>query len=119
MKRLIICIIVFNSLFLPVYACGPMYPFGDDIRFSILNPAIFGYADFGGFNYSANIYFDDNCTNANEESGRKMNVLLWKAYCKNKIDTASIYQAIYEDDDNEFFNNLMIRYFFQSKDRKP
>ncbi|GAB2834684.1 hypothetical protein GCM10027043_41080 [Ferruginibacter profundus] len=101
-------------------ACGPYYPYGEDVRFSILDPATFGYRDFCGFHFSATIYYDDECTRTNEASGRAKNVLLWKDYCKNKVDTAGIYEAIYNLTENELIanssNNTMISYLRQAKD---
>jgi len=116
MKRLILCTIVLISLVLPASACGPYYPYGEDIRFSILDPDAFGYKDFAGFNYWAGIFYSEDCTAANEESGRAQNTLLWKAYCKNKIDTASIYRAVYVLNEDELAGNSMINYLLKNGD---
>ena len=100
-------------------ACGPYYPYGEDVRFSILNPAAFGYRDFCGFNYSANIFHPEECYITNDEAGRVLNVLLWKTYCKDKVDTASIYQAVYGLAEYELSansGNAMIDYLLQKND---
>ena len=119
MKRLVICTIVLSSLILPASACGPYYPYGEDVRFSILDPAVFGYKDFCGFNYSARIFYAEDCAGTNEEPGRILNVLLWQAYCKNRVDTASIYKAVYELAENEIDGNkgnAMTGYLLMLKD---
>jgi hypothetical protein len=120
MKRWILCIIILSSFSLPVKACGPYYPYGEDVRFSIIDPATFGYKDFCGFHFSAAIYYDDECAGTNEKSGRAVNVLLWKEYCNNKVDTASIYEAVYKLTENELIanstNNVMINYLRSTKD---
>lgn len=119
MKRLIVCTIVLSSLVFRVSACGPFYPYGEDVRFSILNPALFGYQDFCGFNYSANFFHPEECYVTNDEAGRVLNVLLWKTYCKDKVDTASIYKAVYALTGDELTansSNAMINYLLQNKD---
>jgi len=120
MKRWILCIIILSSLTLPAKACGPYYPYGEDVRFSIIDPATFGYRDFCGFHFSAAIYYDDECAGTNEASGRAVNVSLWKEYCNNKVDTASIYEAVYELTENELIanstNNAMINYLRSTKE---
>ena len=116
MKRSILCTIVLISLMFQSSACGPYYPYGEDVRFSILDPATFGYKDFSGFNYWAGIFYSEDCTAANEESGRAQNILLWKAYCKNKVDTASIYMAVYVLNEDELAGNAMIDYLLKAKD---
>jgi hypothetical protein len=118
-KRLIIYTIVLNSLMLPAAACGPYYPYGDDTRFSIINPGVFGYKDFCGFHYSAGIFYGEDCAGTNDESGRNLNVLLWKIYCKDKVDTASIYQAVYAMRANELTTNsgnAMVDYLLHTND---
>ncbi len=119
MKCLIICTIVLSSLILRAFACGPYYPYGEDVRFTILNPAAFGYQDFCGFNYSASLFHPEECYTTNDEAGRVLNVLLWKTYCKNKVDTASIYKAVYVLTEGELeanSGNAMISYLLQNKD---
>lgn len=116
MKRLILCTIVLISLMPPASACGPYYPYGEDVRFSILDPAAFGYKDFSGFNYWAGIFYSEDYTAANEEAGRAQNILLWKTYCRNKVDTASIYKAIYVLNEDEWTGNAMIDYLLKVKD---
>ena len=119
MKRLIICTIVLSSLILRVGACGPYYPYGEDVRFSILDPAMFGYKAFCGFNYSARLFYAEDCAATNDEAGRILNVLLWKAYCKNKVDTASIYKAVYELTEKQLAGstgNAMVDYLLKVKD---
>lgn len=120
MKLWIICTIILSSWLLPAQACGPYYPYGEDVRFSILDPAVFGLKDFCGFNYSANIFYADGCNETNEVTGRSLNVQLWKGYCKNKVDTASIYEAVYLLNENDLAattqQNAMMLYLKQTKD---
>ncbi|MGG9961395.1 hypothetical protein [Ferruginibacter sp. SUN106] len=120
MKHWIVCIITLNSFCINAIACGPYYPYGDAIRFSILDPKAFGCSGFFGMNYTASIFYDNDSVYPNEEAGRAVNVLLWKAYCKNKADIGSIYQAVYDVDESELdktsTGNAMLNYLFTVKD---
>lgn len=120
MKRLVTCITALSSLVMPVTACGPFYPYGEDLRFSIVNPALFGYRDFTMFNYSANLYYNiQGAAEIGEDEGRILNVALWKTYCRNKVDTASIYNAVYGPGMDELatgYGNTMITYLLNNKD---
>ena len=60
MKRLTVFILILFSSFFRLLACGPYYPLGDDIRFTLLNPGVFNYSDFVEFNYSSGLFYSVN-----------------------------------------------------------
>ena len=98
------------------FACG-YYPYGEDTRISLFNPAIFGYGTYSNFYYSANSFLSD------EEFFPKEftlpNSKLWFDYCRGKVDIPSIDIAVYqltEDDINENSLNEMIQYLYRQKD---
>lgn len=111
MKRWIVFIIISVSGMLPAMACGPYYPFGEDTRFSILNPFAFGYRDFSGFNYTASIFYPDEAVSSVEAAGAAANIMSWYDYCGQQADTAAINKAIYgateiTGHENSFINLL-------------
>ena len=53
-------LILYISLFQGAFACGPYYPGGDDIRFSLMKPAVFPYAGFVDFYYAAGEFYSSN-----------------------------------------------------------
>ncbi len=105
MKRLILSILILvNSICIPAYACGPYYPYGDEVRFNLLNPRSFNLNDYSLFNYTANIYSynydnDDYQINADGyKSGLQANLLLWQKRCQGKPSLDDIHEAVYTKD---------------------
>lgn len=113
MKKFLVFITVLSSKFL--FACG-YYPFGEDLRFSFLNPNVFNIYSFSEFNYSTDsfypgIKYPDNYIFPNDA--------LWIKYCKNKVDNASICDLVYDmniKDINSKSSNKMLRYLFKVND---
>lgn len=95
-----------------VLACG-YYPYGEDIRFHLLDPYQFGYKGFAEFNYTSN-YFGMRWTYGEPEvvnRGYDGNILQWKAYCKHKVTESAIEDAVYqmaffELDDTAYKNDM-------------
>ncbi|MGC4101907.1 hypothetical protein [Ferruginibacter sp.] len=120
MKRWMVCIVLLNSFCSRAIACGPYYPYGDAVRFSIMDPKAFACGGFYGMNYTASIFYDSDSTYPNEEAARAMNVQLWRAYCKNKVDIGSIYSAVYDIDEFELekttSDNAMLKYLLSVND---
>jgi hypothetical protein len=114
MKNFLLFILILASKFLS--ACG-YYPFGEDTRISLFNPAIFGYSTYSNFNYSASL-FSPKVDYANKEFVLQ-NIKLWFDYCQGKVDVRSIDLAVYhmrEDDINEHSQNEMIQYLYRHKE---
>jgi len=128
MKRWIIFIAIYWLTKLPALACGPYYPYGDDVRFRLLYPEAFHYDDFCNFHFTAGFtYYPRNGSEAQRDSqlsadyraGIRQNVLLWKSYCKDQVDEASIETAVYDLAPSELrdkkSSNKLVRYL-QVKD---
>jgi hypothetical protein len=120
MKRLTSFILVLAiSIFGNSFACGPYWPYGDDLRFSLLNPRNFKFTNLDCFYYTAYQtsyeYLRDTVYKNPDE-----NILLWKKRCKNIPLTDDIVEAIYELDDSLHYSinsNSFARYLFQHKDK--
>lgn len=96
MKRLTVFILisVINCL-QAVYACGPYYPFGEQVRFTLLKQGLFRTEGFEGFLYSANSF------ETNDEdiaSGSRMNAILWRDQTGSKLDPEVIMDGIYNSE---------------------
>lgn len=113
MKKLLVFILILASK--GALACG-FYPEGEEIRFSFLDPNIFGYYSFKTFNYSsASFYPEAVYSDFDEQPNEK----LWIAYCKNKVSYKAVSEAINvlsEDEIMASSNNEMIKYLFKTKD---
>jgi len=110
---LFILILVSNAIF----ACG-FYPFGEELRFSFLNPASFKYYLYSDFNYSSDS-FSPRENSAEEEKTIDANENLWIKYCKNKVSVEAVRDVLYEIDLEDITTesaNKMLRYLYEAKD---
>lgn len=103
-RILLACLISSQS-----FACG-WYPFGEDVRFSLMSPDIFDDGGMSPYYYTADNYgYSFRSTPENDP-----NIALWKAYCKGKVDEESIYEAIYDlrkyQLENRKSRNKMVQY---------
>lgn len=97
-------------------ACG-WYPFGEDTRFSLVNPS---YFDDGGMSpYYYNFLSFGESYQSTESNDP--NVALWNEHCGGNLDPKSIYEAVYELNKEELesgrSNNAMVKYL-QKNDRE-
>lgn len=115
MKNWIICIaiLVSNS---SVFACGPWYPYGEDIRFSLFTPSLFVDESYSEFNYTAWLYNERKELNAMEDP----NSFLWKSYCNHVPSIEDVYNAIYVLKANELSDknssNTFVQYLNSNND---
>ena len=85
-RILLACLISSTS-----FACG-WYPFGEDVRFSLMSPEIFDDGGMSPYYYTSQNYgYGFQSSSENDP-----NVALWKEYCKGKVDEESIFEAVYE-----------------------
>ncbi|MEN2401019.1 hypothetical protein GKZ90_0014630 [Flavobacterium sp. MC2016-06] len=111
--------LVFTAIFLvsnTIFACG-FYPFGEDIRFSFLNPANFNYYSYSEFNYSSNSFYA-NTDGVFVEGTVDENEKLWMKYCKNKVAVEAIRAVLYEFKEEDICpesTNEMLRYLYKTK----
>ncbi len=126
MKRsLVFLLILISSFSFRSLACGPYYPMGDDIRFTLLNPGMFNYSDFTDFYYSSGFYYSSNYEQEAAllrnpvDQGVGQNIALWRKRCKNQVDEQSVHQAVYElgDEINDPESpNAFVRYLHKHRD---
>jgi len=126
MKRsLVFLLILISSFSYHGLACGPYYPLGDDIRFTLLNPGMFNYSDFTDFYYSSGFFYSSNyekeaaSLKSPLDQGVSQNIALWRKRCKNQVDERSVHQAVYElcDEINDPESpNAFVRYLHKHRD---
>ena len=116
MKNWINCIVVLIISHF-TFACGPWYPYGEEIRFSLFTPSIFIDKGYSPFNYSADIYGYSEQLRPEEDP----NSILWNAYCKNTPNITDTYLAVYElsasDLNDKNSPNTFVQYLHQNNDR--
>jgi hypothetical protein len=93
MKNLILVITILS--FTRLNACGPYYPEGESVRFSLFN----GFSFYGNlyqkYRYSQHYYSENKLLNTPEAYLYDENVNLWYQYMNGKIDKKSIYDGLY------------------------
>ena len=93
MKNLILVLIILSIT--KLNACGPYYPEGESVRFSLFN----GFSFYGNlyqkYRYSQHYYSENKLLNTPEAYLYDENVNLWYQYTKGKIDKKSIYEGLY------------------------
>lgn len=115
MKKFLVFILLLVSNYTSLLACG-FYPYGEEVRISILNHHYFNCKTFDGFHYSSSYYtfespYRENDIHPNDE--------LWFEYCNGKVPIAEIVKAVYEVPKSHFTktsSNEMIQYLFQQND---
>ncbi len=120
MKRLTAFLLISAISFLTkLFACGPYYPYGEDIRFVLLRPETFRYPDFKLFSYAASIFYDPEYRlGCYVSTSTDENINLWWKRCKKIPLLNDVYNAVYLNDDINFPKsaNSFIRYLHQKKD---
>ena len=86
MKKLIVFILLLlNSNSSNLYSCG-YYPYGDDIRYSLFEPALFNFRQYNVFNYNAALLG----YNYNSSTTFESNVYDWYDYTNMHVSLESI-----------------------------
>jgi hypothetical protein len=97
-------------------ACGPYYPYGEDVRFSLLDPSLFELNGYEAFIYSANGIpgYEPEA----QQLGRAENIELWYQWAECKASKEDIEKAVYQFDEypdlNEQ-NNSFLAYLSSKK----
>lgn len=103
MRRLTAFILILTvNCFQTIFACGPYYPFGEDVRFSLIHTGTFQTGGYDGFRYSANAFEADETA---VRLGEDMNVALWRKRTGSTLSDEVIYNAIYRSE-NQFNGNF-------------
>lgn len=93
MKNLILALIILSIT--KLNACGPYYPEGESVRFSLFN----GFSFYGNlyqkYRYSQHYYSENKLLNTPEAYLYDENVNLWYQQLNAKIDKKSIYDGLY------------------------
>lgn len=113
---LVFTLLLLNSPLLELTACS-YYPGGEDVRFSLFKPDLFGLDRYRIFNYNANLISDDFQHYQTYES----NVYDWFNYTHKSVPIEAInlflntesYSDIYMESSNAF-----IQYLYQRNDTK-
>mgnify|MGYP002630052412 CR=1 FL=1 len=90
MKNLLRILLVFLVSSINALGCG-WYPYGEEIRFSMMNPEVFDDGGMSPYYFVAWQYGDEYEATAKNDP----NVELWKKYCDGKVDAKAIFQAVY------------------------
>jgi hypothetical protein len=114
-------LILISNPFQGIFACGPYYPFGDDIRFTILKSGTFYYPGYIEFSYSADLFYSpkNNHDYSATPDTIDSNIELWLKRCKYIPDYYDAYNAIYilgDEINNPNFTNSFIRYLHEHND---
>ena len=74
------------------------YPYGDDIRYHLLDAEAFGFRDMRGFSFSYSNYVPPYYGEAEEPASYDpdSNLDQWAARCKGQVPRDSLYHAVYE-----------------------
>lgn len=92
-------------------ACGPFYPYGEEVRFSIFRPASFSTTGFTGYLFSAHEFLPDD---ESVRMGTEMNLALWAKRADQGIPLAVIEEGVY--DFKHAANNAFLQSLKKKKD---
>jgi hypothetical protein len=92
MKNWLVFISVFVSL--GAFSCGPWYPDGEEVRYSIFAGMPSFYPSFRLFEYENSSSFCET-RDLNSQAKEDENLRLWNDYFHGKIDVSSLNEAIY------------------------
>jgi len=102
-------LILVSSISSSLFACGPYYPYGEDIRFNLFKPQVFNTVGLNAFQYSSHSFQLDDESVA---LGAAMNVELWRkragATLTNEVIYAAIYQSEREIKQKKFTNAFLV-----------
>jgi hypothetical protein len=117
MRNWTIFILVFiGSLFQETRACW-FYPYGEELRVSFLNPALFNLQQWRTFHYSARSFEPDDPLSWDDPDA---NIGMWVTYCNNQVPVEAIREAVYGysyETMQKDTANLMLRYLRNKRDQ--
>jgi hypothetical protein len=109
--------ILISASSLPALACGPYYPYGETVRFSLFKPNVFQTKGLNAYHFSSEAF------GADPESvrlGEEQNCALWQKRAPG-IPLSVIYDAVYhygEGTENNPLPNKFMRTLIEQKDRQ-
>ncbi|MFY0672989.1 MAG: hypothetical protein JXQ87_06270 [Bacteroidia bacterium] len=122
MKKLLVFISISLSSIFSALACGPFYPFGDEVRFGMLQLENVGLSDYGPFNYTWENWFWRNREGIEdiETIGRNMNLKLWAKRYNYKGELDEVLGAVYSYQETSLANypdNEFVKLMHQKADK--
>lgn len=93
MRHFLLCLMILCAEALnTATACGPYYPFGEDVRFSLLPDNAYAIPGMNGLRYSFTAFAPD------EEAqlfASGINIELWRKYSGSALPSEVIYDGVY------------------------
>ncbi len=77
------------------FACGPMYPYGDDVRMSLISPFLQNSSGFEHFRLTTQLYYTPEISYF-QKINNSENISLWFDFFKGTVSKADLYELIYE-----------------------
>jgi hypothetical protein len=124
MKTFLLFTLLFvSNLF---FACG-FYPYGEDVRFKLMNPLAFGYRDFQLYNYTGYQFYNDPYVGSNAflspdstDLGKVSNAKLWLLNCKQNVSINDVLAAIYGNESVKQLrkSNAFVKDLFERNDKE-
>lgn len=112
----IICLLLLATNIFNANACGPMYPYGEEVRFCLLRPEYFSFTGkFSPFIYTSELFYRYNGFDF-DTVGREPNALLWKKRCKSEIPISEITDGVYNYSDAARGSNLFLKHLVKNND---
>lgn len=114
MPKFLVFIVLLLSSFSKVSACG-YSPYGEDVRYCLLQPHLFNYTSYSPFNYNASLWgFNFEYSTESIEA----NILDWHNYTNKKAPIYAIQEFNYKlkvTDIHSNSTNEFIRYLYANK----
>lgn len=117
MKKLLVIITILLVSDSKMFSCG-FYPYGEEIRFSLLNPNLFENLGYVDFNYQSNLFGFQTSNNINSKPIIASNILDWYQYCNQKVAIKAILEynnQLKETDIHPNTDNDFLKYLYTNK----
>ncbi|MFV0605539.1 MAG: hypothetical protein ACK5NK_06810 [Niabella sp.] len=106
--------ILITNISMAAFACGPMYPYGDDVRFCFFHPQAFSISSqYRPFIYTSSLYntaWEGEPDSEGSNMGIQENAELWRVRCGNIPTVEDVIQGVYNlpisNKENTFFHYL-------------
>ncbi len=118
MKHSMRILIVFLISSANALACGPWYPYGEELRFSLIDPTTVDDGGMSPYYYTSEGFGWEYRPN----SGNDPNVQLWSAYCGGKVPGRDIFWALNYADEydirSEWTDNAFLKHLQKNDDQE-
>ncbi len=118
MKHSMRILLVFLVSSMNALACGPWYPYGEELRFSLIDPTQFDDGGMSPYYYTSETFGAHYQSSASNDP----NVKMWSAYCGGNVSEDAIFTGLYHSEGYEFHAdwtaNAFISYLQKMNDRE-